>query len=210
MPRETTSTVAADGIGNLAFYRMCAEFPANDNVEQVFDKLLFIARVYSVARGLRGNWAELSKAIVKKTDDVDRRIEAAKRKAFPANMAAALEAHEFLDRIVCKTLRKCEGVAEQVHGRPSLVSKYLHFHAPDAFPILDADATRGLIKLTPGFRTSLDDPRPYDRFCERFAHFVRENGLRKMSLRHIDNELLRIGRGLSGLKPNQNWPSHLP
>lgn len=213
MPKEAKTAVAAVGIGNLAFYRMCADFPDHDDWRLVYDKLLFIARVYSVARGLGGNWEVLAKAIAKKADRVDGCINAAKREAFPANIDEALKAHALLDKIICKVLRsaprKPSVAPRQVHGRPSLVSKYLHFHAPDAFPILDADATKALKKITSEFRDARGHVTTYDCFCRRFAFLMVEHRLGRMSLRHIDCELLRIGRNRTDLTPHFNWPSRL-
>jgi hypothetical protein len=39
MPNETDTADAASGIGNLAFYRMCEEFPLHNDQDEVSDKL---------------------------------------------------------------------------------------------------------------------------------------------------------------------------
>lgn len=191
MPNEIRNMEAAQGIGNLAFYRMCAEYPNHDNREIIWDKILFISRVYSVSRGLGGEWAALAKAIQRKGAKLDAKITDARRLPFLRSIEKVIETHAYLDRIVCETLDSAGNVA---NGRASFVSKYLHFHAPDAFPILDTLAWAGLKQLTPGFRTAIEQPTPYARFCERFAHLMRAERLEKTSLRHIDQRLLALAR----------------
>jgi hypothetical protein len=191
MPNETNDIIAARGIGNLAFYRMCAEHGTHDDVEHVRDKLVFISRVYSVSRGLGGQWDALAETLVDNFAKLDKLIEAARCAPFPTSRKAPCEAHAFLDRLTCTQLKN-SGIAAS--GRASFASKYLHFHAPDAFPILDTVASQGLRSLTPGFRTSIQNPAPYPRFCERLAHYVAGSGKSGTSLRHIDQELLAAGR----------------
>lgn len=191
MPNEANLIAAAGGVGNLAFYRMCAEFSTHENVDYVRSKIMFISRVYSVSRGLGGQWDKLAKAIAKRHDKLDVLISAARSEPFPSSLKAACKAHAFLDRLTCTQLRN-SGISAS--GRASFASKYLHFHAPDAFPILDTVASRGLRSLTPGFRTSLQKPAPYPRFCERLAHYVTGSGKSNTSLRHIDQQLLAAGR----------------
>ena len=194
MPNETVNKEAADGVGNLAFYRMCADFPDHRDENVVWQKVLFIARVYSVSRGLGGKWDALSKALVKHADKLDRKLAKARRLPFGVNMESVLKCHNFLDKLVCETIR---GEARNVHGRASFTSKYLHFHAPDSFPILDQHALRGLQSLTaecPGYRA---DGPPYERFCKRFEYYLHSMGTQKESLRQIDTRLVDIGKQLS-------------
>ncbi|MBC2666583.1 hypothetical protein H7F51_13750 [Novosphingobium flavum] len=191
MPNETIDSIAAGGIGNLAFYRMCAECGTHDNIQHVRDKLVFISRVYSVSRGLGGQWDALACAMVDRFAKLGELIETAQRTFFPTSLKAACEAHAFLDHLTCTQLIN-SGISAS--GRASFASKYLHFHAPDAFPILDTVASRGLRSLTPGFRTGMQKPAPYPRFCERLAHYMAVNGKQGTSLRHIDQELLAAGR----------------
>lgn len=191
MPNEIKSIEAARGVGNLAFYRMCAEYPNHDDREIIWDKILFISRVYSVSRGLGGEWEALAKAIQRKGTKLDAKIADARRLPFLRSIETVIETHAYLDRIVCKTLDSAGNVA---NGRASFVSKYLHFHAPDAFPILDTLAWAALKQLTPGFRTAIERPTPYARFCERFARLMRAERLEETSLRHIDHKLLALAR----------------
>jgi hypothetical protein len=194
MPNETQDISAAGGIGNLAFYRMCSEFSTHGNKDYVRSKLQFISRVYSVSRGLGGQWDELAEAIVKTRKELDALIHAARVAPFLTNMPAVLKAHEELDRLTCETLVAADVPAKD---RSSFASKYLHFHAPDAFPILDSFASKGLTSLTPGFRTSLENPSRYARFCERLAHYMTAEGKSAKSLRSIDTKLVKKGRALS-------------
>lgn len=198
MPYEAIDEAAAGGIGNLAFYRMCGDFPSHGDLAQVRSKLIFISRVYSVARGLGGKWDQLAQAIVAKRDELDEAIANAACEPFLSNTEAVMKAHRCLDKITCSTLKK-HGVSAS--GRASFASKYLHFHAPDAFPILDRFALAGLRYRTPGFRTLKRDAQPYERFCERFAVYASSQGAAARSLRHIDIELVQLGRSLTKGQP---------
>ncbi|MEJ6011517.1 hypothetical protein [Novosphingobium aquae] len=193
MPNEAIDEQAAGGIGNLAFYRMCSEFPFHGDVGQVRNKLMFISRVYSVARGLGGKWDQLAQAIVAKRDKLDEAIANAAREPFMCNAKAVVKAHRCLDKITCSTLTESGLPAS---GRASFASKYLHFHAPDAFPILDRFAVAGLRDRTPGFRAVKREAQPYEEFCERFEFYISSSGRAGDSLRHIDIELVELGRNL--------------
>lgn len=192
MPNEHIDAGSAWGIGNLAFYRMCFENPNHNDWEVVADKILFISRVYSVSRGLGGQWEPLTNAVVKNGDQLDRLINVARKSQFPRGLHAITSAHTFLDQLTCNTLKKAGLDAK---GRASFASKYLHFHAPDTFPILDILALRSLKARTPGFRTQIGNPTPYERYCERLAYYIKdETRLQKVSLRHIDRELYLEGK----------------
>jgi hypothetical protein len=191
MPNETDTADAASGIGNLAFYRMCEEFPLHNDQDEVSDKLVFISRVYSVARGLGGEWKALAKEIVQNGVKLDEKIAISRSKPFLHNIDAVTKCHSYLNELTCRVL---SNAGQPANNRASFASKYLHFHAPDAFPIMDALACSGLRKRTQGFRTSLEEPTPYVRFCERLAHHVREKRLEAISLRHIDKQLVAVGR----------------
>ncbi|MCW2391955.1 hypothetical protein [Sphingobium sp. B11D3A] len=191
MPNESLDEIAAFGIGNLSFYRMCSDFRTHENFDRVSNKLIFISRVYSVARGLGGRWEEISNAIVSKSGEIDEMISAVSQYEFLENVDEVVRCHQYLDDIVCNTLREFEVNSVQ---RASFSSKYLHFHAPDSFPLLDSLAKTGLASLTQGFRTKLKSPKPYARFCERLEYFMTEQKLEGTSLRHIDTFLVDKGR----------------
>lgn len=189
MPNEASNWQAAGSVGNFAFYRMCADFPSHNDQDAVAQKMLFIARVYSVARGLGKDYEKLAKAVCVSFAELDLLIDRAKERDFPDGMKRVLKCHAFLDDAVCGALK---GGNRTVHGRASFCSKYLHFHAPDAFPIYDSFANEGLRSKTPRLRFSGDTP-PYTRFCTRFALYLNEHG-RGRSLRTIDSELTERGR----------------
>lgn len=178
MPDECERVEAAGGIGNLALYRLCAEFPGHDNQDYVRSKLQIISRFYSVSRGLGGKWDKLSEAFVKCEETLCSNIEAASAGPFLENCAQVQTAHKFVDSLTCRTLKKAKVKAK---GRASFASKYLHFYAPDSFPILDSLALAGLKDATPDFRRTGASERPYELFCERLAYFIRKEGREKES-----------------------------
>ena len=71
----------------------------------------------------------------------------------------------------------------------SFASKYLHFHRPNAFPIMDSIATKGLRKC--GFRVSEQN---FPNFCRSIASYKTERELEELSLRETDTRLLALGR----------------
>ncbi|WP_199555360.1 hypothetical protein [Sandaracinobacteroides hominis] len=170
---------------------MCDEFPLHDDVRIVKDKLVFISRVYSVSRGLGGRWGELSTSLYNCRHQIDEEIAERRRHQFINDVASVVKVHGMLNQIVCKTLGVHGHVA---HGRASFSSKYLHFHAPDAFPIFDTLSWAGLRALTPGFRSEVPQPAPYHRFCERLSHYIGQGRAEQMSLREIDTILVQQGR----------------
>lgn len=74
----------------------------------------------------------------------------------------------------------------------SFASKYLHFHRPNAFPIMDSLARAGLTRL--GFRGGSGQ---YKQFCEGIGDYIANLPL-GWTLRSLDTMLVNIGRGHSG------------
>lgn len=196
MPNESDTVEAAHGVGNLAFYRMCRDFPAHDQWEVVYDKVLFIARVYSVGRNMGGQWEAIAQAIVQIGAKLDKHLAELDGTLFPDNSKRVVKVHAMLDEAVCKALQT-KGI--DAKGRPSFASKYLHFHRPDAFPILDSLAKAGLASKTGDFKTKRCKPKDYPVFCERLAEYMKRPKIVGRSLRHIDTKLVTLGRHINEL-----------
>lgn len=85
-------------------------------------------------------------------------------------------------------------------GKRSLASKYLHFHRPDIFPILDSRASGGIRKVTPDARQipklgACSGDAAYLSFCARSAWLIQQVRRKfriRLSLRQLDNLLLAI------------------
>lgn len=199
MPNEVTCEKAAFGIGNLALYRMCDGWPSHNDADHVQNKLIYISRVYSVSRNLGAQWESITASILNIGKELDAKLDALRTSKFPECRQATIEAHALFDKAVCTALINAglDGKdGKSVRGRPSLASKYLHFHAPDAIPILDSLAWAGLQSLTPRYRSGLKPEAPiYLRFTKRLEDFVASSSeWQSKSLREIDTDLVKIGR----------------
>ena len=84
----------------------------------------------------------------------------------------------------------------------SFVSKYLHFHNRELFPIYDSRATAAIRLVTPASRHVETIPaacadEAYSSFCARLhwllRHLQSQFGVR-LSLREVDNLLLEVHR----------------
>lgn len=144
-------------MGNTVLYRMVRDYPDHKDPAIVQDKMLIIGRVYSasVTRGggskgeeseskADGLYHHLAQAVVEKGDELDQMIEQCRsieRVSFE-NLETVAKVHQFLNGIIVASIKGWRGSGGEgvrgVHGRISFVSKYLHFHAPMAFFILDS------------------------------------------------------------------------
>lgn len=128
---------------NDILYRMCREEPTHERDEVIIGKIGLIGRATAAAierrkkkHVIKGEDIYLKKvAPLIKASDIDNWINSARQIDYltKENMAAALHAHCQLTRLFA-----------QISGedKPSLASKYLHFHLPNAFFILDAIAEK--------------------------------------------------------------------
>lgn len=210
MPNETKCADAAGGIGNLVLYQMCEKWPRHTDIEHVADKILVVGRVYAAApsRGLADKdgqtfTKQLARNLVEHPEMLDGKLDQLTNLGFPNCVATAVTLHGAFDNwIVCfsRRWREQKTGARQIHSRPSFASKYLHFHAPDVFPILDRYSELGLKELV-GLSGSSKLSR-YARFCAAFEKLVSLPEYANRSLRSIDTELVAIGRKIeAGKRP---------
>lgn len=165
-PDWTKDALAAGGMGNTVLYKMVQDFPDHSCPDIVGDKMLIIGRVYSAAvtrgAGLKGGDVEdnegglyrhLAEQIVAKGSELDKQIENCRNygRVTLANVHSVIEAHTFLNGLIVegiKALRGQDSTSERkVWARSSFVSKYLHFHVPMAFFILDSIVSATLKNL---------------------------------------------------------------
>lgn len=137
-------------VGNATLYRLCAERPTHTCARDTIAKLWLIGRSYSAAIERRRTARETTKRTVDEyyeeaarrlaASDLDTLIARVPREppTYLAGVVPALEAHACL-----------VDVLHALSGRKqrSFASKYLHFHVPEAFFILDSIACRGLQRL---------------------------------------------------------------
>ena len=107
-------------------------------------------------------------------------------------MECVVKIHEYLVTKIVKTTEQWSNNSSTLNWRPrkhaSFVSKYLHFHRPNAFPIMDSNAKAGL--KCSGHRGSLDT---YRSFCSAVACYTSSLSS-DWTPRSIDNDLVSRGR----------------
>ena len=120
--------------GNNVLYRMCKENLLHVDRDVVHGKLWLIGRSYAAAieRGAKDPKQAMKRAIKALLEsDIDERIASVKKikRVESGNIADVLDLHGYMTRL----LGKATGMQKR-----SLASKYLHFHAPNAFFIYDS------------------------------------------------------------------------
>lgn len=198
--------------GNEILYKMCKDSISHKNDNQISGKVWLIGRSYSVAiervrdkKYLKGGNDNFYEKIVPKAFkklDASLYLLIAKEISFD-NLPQILVVHfELLQEI-----KKITGMSKR-----SLSSKYLHFHAPNAFFIYDSRAKSALNKeireldLTQEFKSeikklkNLECDTEYKDFCVKclilrdWLNLNKDSGV-NLSPRQIDN--LLIGKALT-------------
>lgn len=188
--------IGKSGLGNHILYKMCAEYPNHNDPEIVGDKLWLIGRAYAAAverkAGEDFDWKPLKREIA--SSDIDQRIQRCRQidRIDKSNLSEILETHKFLVDIFKRNTGLC---------KRSLASKYLHFHAPNAFFIYDSKASGRVKKQVTGFaerlRVECASDRQYEIFCrqciiyrEKVLEAGPENKVIKISPRYLDSTLM--------------------
>ncbi len=145
-------------VSNACLYRLCAEHPTHEDDAATAAKLLVIGRVYAATleRG-RGSATSANSdsdafyldhaAPTLRKSRLDYRLKrlSAITEIFPAAIPEILRTHGYLMSL----FRKLTG-----RNKRSLASKYLHFHLPQHFFILDSRAIAELRKHPAGETTA--------------------------------------------------------
>ncbi len=202
MPEEGMTADTAGGIGNLALYQMCAGSLDHADARKVSDKITVIGRVYaaSPARGMATSdeadfVLSLAAHLVANRHQIDEPLQDLREQSFPACFADAVALHKFFEGLVVGFSAEWQEQSKRkrkVRSRPSFASKYLHFHAPNAFPILDRFSELGVFGICPTVRTK--EASRYEHFCAALRALMERPEFKNRNLRSIDTELLRHGR----------------
>ena len=150
----TKDNIAAGGFGNTVLYRMVDENPGHSCPAVIKGKMLIIGRVYSAAvtRGAGKKAAEnsnlennlydhLAKRIKRRHKAIDECITECRNmeRVSCKNIRYIIETHSFLNNIIVCGINEWRSTSRrELLDRTSFTSKYLHFHAPMAFFILDS------------------------------------------------------------------------
>lgn len=134
------------GYMNHVLYKMCTEQPKHDNATVVEGKIQLIGRAYSVSpsRGIKIDkfYPRLAQVIALHGNALDEKILVARARGRISReiLPMVVDAHDFLNRLIADFIRdnlELDATSNVGHRR-SFCSKYLHFHAPMTFPILDS------------------------------------------------------------------------
>lgn len=183
--------------GNEVLYRMCRDEPGHKSIDVIAGKVWLIGRSYaaSLERHASDHMVEGENFYLKQVA--------------PAVMESGIDKW-LLDsgtigrvtdenvEIVLDVHKKCTELFKTIAGRDrrSFVSKYLHFHQPNAFFIFDSQANNAIRKLLSGQRFKI--PKGYDdqyaafvSRCLRYRDVTLDPQLgRKSSPRELDRVLL--------------------
>ncbi len=204
-------------IGNDILYEMCRKYPTHKDDSEVIAKLWLIGRSYSAAieRGAKdenNNKLEepvyekmLPKALAKDRDKIDEAISKIKK--------SDLQQIFYTYDLILNCFHKVSG-----KWNKSLTSKYLHFHKPENFYLMDSRAKTGLKNVLEAL--SLDnqiekeelkqfsvskESEEYVKFylkCKKCHKELEEKFNKKLSTRDLDNLLLVIADDLKKQKKN--------
>lgn len=203
--RLTKSRVAAArrkspwGLSNQVLYDLCARYPLHEKREQVVAKVLLIGRTYAAAIERRREKVERNEAFYLKT--VAPKIIRSKIDTWISDAQKTISGTADITSILLGTHYKVTKLFRQIskQDKRSLASKYLHFHAPDLFFIIDSRALRGMraVKDIVGRPSPLDgefddEYRKFVQKCLSLRDHCKQKFGFKLSPRQLDNLLLRL------------------
>lgn len=125
-------------ISNDVLYEMCKKYPLHKNVSEVVAKLFLIGRSYAAAIERTDNKniyeEKIPDLVYKHGKDIDFAIQ----KCNTSNLQQVFITYDLI-------LKSFHEVSNKWNR--SLASKYLHFHQPENFYLMDSRAKRGLNEL---------------------------------------------------------------
>ena len=209
-----TDATTAGAFENQVLYSMCRNSSSSDHSSSYVTsgKVLAIGRIYAASpeRGagqMKSDGMPLSQAIgdklkVSKLDKYLGEIGPLHRIDDEDTLTKVVKLHSYLvDAVVsatCLWTSNKKPRNSKLRKHPSFASKYLHFHRPNAFPIMDSFAKAGL--KCSGSKGNIDE---YGQFCRAFLLNATEQG-ELWTPRSIDTELVRRGRIHKNTEAEQN------
>lgn len=186
-------------VSNNVLYEMCKKYPSNKNTADVVAKIFLIGRSYaaSIERTKNDNVYEkkIPELVAKHGKDID---------------SALLECNKSDLQSVFSTYDLILNSFHEVSGKwnRSLASKYLHFHQPENFFLMDSRAKKGLsevlkvytaVSSTKNAEKKLysvsNESKEYVNFylrCKMCKQELENKFNCKLSTRDLDNLLLTI------------------
>lgn len=195
-------------LGNNILYKMCSDYPAHINLEEIRAKIWLIGRSYAAAIERRTKKRHINddfydyvvNEFVKfnKENKFDSKLQSLKNKEFnEKTLRDILLIHEELT----KFFRELTGKEKR-----SLASKYLHFHVP-IFPIYDSRAKDSINKIVKGRVTEIRGDKAYSKFCYKIIflyNFIKEQTGKTPTMREIDTYLINVANDKLNRKNEQN------
>jgi hypothetical protein len=187
---------------NTVLYKMCRDDPDHKSSYVTSGKILSIGRIYAASpeRG-SGKKTPLGPTLTEaigielldaRFDKLLAKIDFDDRASDDGIFDVVVDAHEFLMLAIQAATRKWSPHRDEDGWKPkhfpSFASKYLHFHRPNAFPIMDSFAKIGL--GCAGQRRYFKD---YRTFCASFIQYA-ETQNKDWTPRGIDTILVERGR----------------
>ncbi len=209
---------------NVILYKMCHDYPKHDCFKIVRGKIILIGRTYAASperqsgitkyQDQKSEEYSLDESDKKRLEKFDILTEISKKlvnEKFDEILKNGKNEAESVIKIVnhmselihsVNTQKRTIGAPEkndiQIKYSPSFCSKYLHFHFPDRFPIMDQFSIKGINKrLNSNMDLSHKKARhsDYKSFCELVYYM--QNNFHKWqgwNFREIDSELIKIGK----------------
>lgn len=190
---------------NSMLYQAVADNPSNTDKPQIIGKLMLIGRTYSASlerRKKQGNGSDERHAL-----EV---IIAAADAIAASNCPKLLDSIAVNDKLTAKRLPEAVAIHRELckalaiannRENSSLASKYLHFHRPEFFPIVDSFVRKGWSWVMDELEISykgwsvFGKVERYKDWCIRVLELraLMEQSLHQaVSLRQVDNYLLSI------------------
>jgi hypothetical protein len=192
----------AASYGNQVLYKMCVERPKHTHLDTIASKIWLIGRSYAAAieRGAG--------------EQIEEGEDFYMKKVAPAILAAPIDewitgvhhierltSENILDSLRCH--KKVMDLFTSIAGgttKRSLASKYLHFHAPNAFFIYDSRSNNQVRQRLRNRKKHHDHSNPdcdeaYQIFCAkclRYREELEEKIGRFVTPRELDSELLNF------------------
>lgn len=192
---------------NRILYAMCRDFPAHCNPHVTAGKISAIGRIYAASpeRGAGKGKGPLAKAIARQlqASSLDSKIAeiAFADRLSDALLAKVVSAHEFLVQEISDATKGWSENGKNTSWEPrrhhSFASKYLHFHRPNAFPIMDKYAKAGLLDF--GMKGA---HRDYQSFCSAFLEYAGKQNS-DWTPRSLDPDLVVRGQNYLESRPKR-------
>ena len=175
---------------NKILYDLCSQNPSHEEEEIIIAKVLMIGRVYAAA-------IERRKDGIKYRDYYTQNV-APNMKNVDKILRPLTEGSENTSEETLRIHKEVQEVFKVIsnQNKPSLTSKYLHFHFPDLFYIFDSVAnnkSRRVLKnvCEPiSYKTVDSVDNEYSKFYQRCAHIrktIKDQTGVDLNPRHLDN-----------------------